>query len=423
MLHPVQAHIISIGTELTAGLTVDTNAAWLAKRLAAVGFVVDRHVTVSDNQPAISDVIISAAAHADIVLITGGLGPTADDLTREALAGAAERPLVLHRPSFDQLSAYFQKIERAMPDTNRRQAYMPEGADVIDNARGTAPGIRLQIGSTTVFALPGVPSEMRAMFRETVEPELRGRSAGSVIVTGTLRCFGMGEARLGEMIEDLMTPGCGPLVGVTAADAIISVHVTARGANSLEASAAADDTLAVLRDRLGSLIFAEKNETLQQAVATLLIERKNTVATAESCTGGLLAKKLTDVPGSSAYFLGGFVTYADEAKTSQLGISPEAIAQHGAVSEEVAALLAEACRSRLNADFGLATTGIAGPTGGSAEKPVGLVYIAVATKTETVTRRLLTNAELGRDVIRQRSCNAILNLLRRHLISDVSQRV
>ncbi len=415
----MRSEIISIGTELTAGMTLDTNAAWLARRLSAVGIAAVRHVTVSDDRDSIRDAVVRAAARAGVVLVTGGLGPTADDLTREALADAAGRPLVVDEPSLTHVRGYFQRIEREMPEANRRQAYLPEGAVAIENPLGTAPGVVVRVGGSVVYAMPGVPLEMRAMYERSVEPELAAQSGGAAMVTRTVHSFGASEARVAELIEDLMVPGREPTVGITACDAVISVRVIARGATRDEAETVAEAEAGVVRDRLGSLVFGAEGETLGQAVARVLCERGLTVATAESCTGGLLAKHLTDVSGSSAYYLGGFVTYGNEAKSELTGVPASMIAEHGAVSEAVGVCMAEGCRVRLGADLGLSTTGIAGPTGGTADKPVGLVYVALATASGTIARRLLVNSELGRGVIRQRSCNAVLNLLRRYVIWDL----
>lgn len=417
MLRGVNARIISIGTELTYGLTVDTNAAWLSQRLAAIGVPVTMHVTVPDDAAVICDVVRRAASGATVVLVTGGLGPTADDVTRGAVADAAGKPLVVHARSLDRIRGYCERIERTMPASNEVQALLPDGADAIDNDCGTAPGFQVCIAEATVFVMPGVPHEMRAMYERAVAPRIAEGSSGGAIVTRTLRCFGAGEATMAERIADLMVGGRNPQVGITASEGVISVRIIARGLDPDDARSMADGEAALVRDRLGRYVFGQEEQTLQEAVAALLGERRLTVSTAESCTGGLLAKMLTDVPGSSGYFTGGFVAYANEEKARSLGVTGGLIDTHGAVSEQVAAAMAEGCRRVTGADLALSTTGIAGPTGGSPDKPVGLVYIARADASETAVRRLNLGGHLTRAAIRDRACKAVLNFLRLHFLS------
>ncbi len=414
----VSAQIISIGTELTFGLTVDTNAAWLSRRLAAIGLPVQRHVTVPDDVSAIRDAVTRGAADARYLLVTGGLGPTADDVTRQGVADAAQRPLVPHQPSLDQLRSFFLRLKRDMPESNNRQAYLPEGAIAIENSCGTAPGFGVPVGDAIVYVMPGVPHEMKQMFVSSIAPRIVAESPTSVIVTRTIRCFGGGEASMADQIEDLMAVDRNPAVGITASEGIISVRIIARGVDPSAAATLADADAEVVRDRLGRFTFGQEDDTLPQAVAKLLLDAGHTVATAESCTGGLLAKMLTDVPGSSAYFLGGLVTYGNELKTEVLGVPAELIQKHGSVSEEVAAAMAEGCRRITGADFALSATGIAGPSGGTREKPVGTVCIAHADAAETRARRLTLGERLTREAVRDRSCKAMLNFLRLQLMRE-----
>ena len=416
----MDAEIISVGTELTCGLTVDTNAAWLSQRLAAIGVIVARHVTVPDDGGVTAEAIRDACARSGLVLINGGLGPTPDDLTRGALADALGKPLIKHAESLRHMRSMFERRRRPMPPSNERQAWLPKGAQALDNTCGTAPGIRAKSGSSLIFAMPGVPKEMQTMFKRSIEPELRALGRGAV-VTRTVNCFGASEARIAAQIEDLMAIGREPTVGITASEGVIRVRVFARGANVEAARAAAQVDAAEVRRRFGSLVFGEDDQTLQQAVAALLLKAGRTLAVAESCTGGLLDKHLTDVPGSSNYFLGGFVTYANEAKIAQLGIASELIDRHGAVSEEVARTLAVGCRDRTGADYALAVTGIAGPGGGTADKPVGLVYIALADAGGCDVTRELMGEHLDRASIRDRTCKVALNLLRIRLMETEAE--
>lgn len=412
------ACIISIGTELTLGQTVDTNAAWLAARLAAIGIRAARHITVADDLEAIRDVLREAAGHGDIVLVTGGLGPTADDLTREAVAAAIGQPLEPHAPSAQQIRAFFAARGCEMPDTNRRQALLPRGAAAIENPSGTAPGIAVHIGGKRSYFMPGVPYEMRRMFERDVEPALRSEANGRVIVTRTLRCIGVGESNIGAKLRDLMTRGRNPEIGTTAEMGVIGVRINASAdsAEVAEALAAKDET--EISARLGDCVFGREDETLAAVVGRMLRTRQETVATAESCTGGLIGTLVTDVAGSSDYYIGGVVSYSDESKTRLVGVDSALLRSDGAVSESTARGMADGVRNALGADWGLSTTGIAGPGGGSSEKPVGLVYLALACGSDVVVRRLLLGGEGPRDVIRYRASLAALNLLRKTLVES-----
>ena len=412
----MRAEVISIGSELTAGITVDTNAAWLAGRLAAVGVAAERHVTVADDREAIADDIRRASAAAEVVLVTGGLGPTDDDLTRQALADVMGVPLRTDPAVVEALAEFFRRRGYPCSESNARQAEFPAGTTPIDNAWGTAPGIRAVLGQAVVYCLPGVPREMQEMFAQSVLPEVEARAAGAVIVRRTISCFGAGESRIGEQIADLMRPGRAVTVGTTANEGVIGIRLLARAADRTQAEALIDRDAAEVRSRLGHLVFGQDEETIESVVAELLRQQRCTVSTAESCTGGLLATRLTDVPGSSTYFLRGVVTYSNEAKTDLLGVEPVLIQRHGAVSREVAEAMALGCRDRAGADLALAITGIAGPGGGSPEKPVGLVYIALAAAGGCETRRFTLGEQLPRDSIRQRSASIALNLLRRRLV-------
>lgn len=416
MLCRVNAETISVGTELTCGITVDTNAAWLAARLTDAGFHVLRHTIVPDRETDIGDAVRAAAVRSAVVIVTGGLGPTADDRTRQGLALAAGRPLMQDDAALAQIRSFFERIQRPMTDSNRLQALVPEGAAVIENSCGTAPGIRMEIGNCTVHVLPGVPREMRIMFDRSVAPLFPPIAHRRCIATRTLNCFGATEAHIGEQIADLMAAGREPLVNITAQDAVIRVRIVAGGTDTDAATRAAEADAREVHRRLGPVVFGEGDTTPQEAVAKFLVSRNMTISVAESCTGGLLAKRLTDVPGSSAYFVGGVVAYADRVKTAKLGVLAETIDREGAVSEAVAKELAAGCRSLFLSDIAVSATGIAGPGGGTGEKPVGLVYVAFASADEVDVRRLLLGGHLGRDEIRDRATKAALNMIRTKLM-------
>lgn len=417
----MNAHILSIGTELTLGQSLDTNSPWLSQQLAAIGVACARHVTVGDELPDIIAALRQAASEADIVLITGGLGPTADDLTREALAAAMGVELIFRPDCLEKIAAYFQERKRQMHERNRVQAMIPDGATPIENTRGTAPGMRAKLGRAEIFVMPGVPAEMEVMFERDVLPALRAivvsrGGAGGIIVQRTLRTLGMSESELGEKIADLMARGRNPAVGTAAVDLIISIRINAQAGTADEAAALAERDAAEVRKRLGTYVFGDNDDRIETAVARLLIEKKKTVSTAESCTGGLVAKRLTDTSGSSAYFLQGFVTYSNDAKSRLLGVPRELIESHGAVSEPVARAMAEGCRHASGTDYAIGVTGIAGPTGATPDKPIGLVYVALASERETIVRELRLGETLSRWEVRDRSAKAVINLLRLELL-------
>lgn len=408
--------IISCGTELTLGQTVDTNAAWLAEQLAAIGIRPERHVTVPDAPDALRDVLLEAARAADVVVLSGGLGPTIDDVTRAAMAASAGVPLETHAPTLERLRAFFAQRGREMPEVNSVQALIPRTGRALPNTCGTAPGIALEIAGTPCFALPGVPFEMQEMFAREVAPLLQAAARGRVLLSRRLRTFGRAEAELGTALADLMTPGRNPDVGTTAELGIISLRLTASAADRTAADALLDETEREIRSRLGHTVFGRDADTLASAAGELLVAAGQTLATAESCTGGLIAKLITDVPGASRYFRGGAVTYANEAKQELTGVSAELLARYGAVSEPVARAMADGARRCFQADFALSVTGVAGPTGGTPEKPVGLVYIGLAGPGGVQVREQRMGGDAPRHLIRARAAWSALNLLRLELL-------
>ena len=411
------ARIISIGTELTIGQTVDTNAAWLAQQLATLGISCDRHVTVADDRDATAAAIRDAASGGtDLVLVTGGLGPTADDLTRFALADVLGTELELHQQSLAQIAEFFRRRKRSMPETNQVQAMIPRTAEAIPNTCGTAPGMRARVNQADVYFMPGVPVEMRTMFDRDIRPRLAAAAGGAVILQHRVLTFGMPESQLGDALLDLMRPDRNPHVGTSATDLVISVRINAHGATADEARRLLEADAEEVRRRLGDYVFGEQEETLAGAVGKLLTARHQTIASAESCTGGLIAKRLTDVSGSSNYFIQGFVTYSNEAKHWLLGIPMEVITAHGAVSPEVAEAMAASCRRLAGTDYAVSATGIAGPTGGTPAKPVGLVYLGLADAGGTTVKELRLGDSLSRAAIRDRTAKIAMNLVRLRLL-------
>jgi nicotinamide-nucleotide amidase len=409
--------MLSIGNELVLGQTVDTNSAWLSQRLASLGIDCIAHITVGDDQSAIAQAIGDAAHRCDLLLITGGLGPTKDDLTRQALAQILGQPLEINQLWLTRMQEIFQRLNRTMVESNRVQALIPRGAEMIENFAGTAAGIAARFPShpCKIFAMPGVPVEMRAMFDRSIAPLLSSGGDAGVILTHTLHTFGVGESALGEMLGDLMNRGRNPLVGTTVSGGIVSVRITSRQSSRAAAKEKLDETITQGRHALGDLIFGENDQTLPTVVADLLTRPAvRLIATAESCTGGLVAKMLTDVPGSSRYFQRGWITYSDQSKTELLGVDPDLIAAYGAVSEPVVAAMADGARLQSSADFAIAISGIAGPDGGTPAKPVGTVCIALAWSSGQILRTFRFSGD--REMVRDRSAKMALTLLRFHIL-------
>lgn len=409
------AWILSIGTELALGQTVDTNGAWLATQLAACGLRTSHHLTVADDQAAIRDAFRLAAQQAEVVIATGGLGPTDDDLTREALSEATGSPLVHDAKSLQALEAFFEQRGYEMPARNRCQADRPEIAEHLPNACGTAPGLALELDGARVFVLPGVPFEMRAMFEHSVRPVLRAAASGRVLISRRLQTYGVPESQVGERLADLMTRGANPEVGTTAAFGIIGIRINAEAENADMAMSLLDQAEASVRERMGEAVYGKDDETLAAAVSTALRSRGETLALAESCTGGLVADSITSLAGSSDVFLGSAVTYANSAKQELLDVPEALLTEHGAVSAPVAEAMACGARRQFGADYALSLTGIAGPSGGSEEKPVGLVYIALADAAGVTASEHRFGSEAPRAAIRLRAMHAALNKLRLRL--------
>jgi len=525
----MRAIILSIGDELTLGQTVDTNSAWISQQLAAAGCDVARHLTVGDGQRDIESAIKESIPLCDFLICSGGIGPTEDDLTRQALAAVLGVELEMNPVWLAHLEEWFRKLNRPMSPLNRVQAMIPRGAAMIENTAGSAAGITvtvearpdvstllrgiplqefrgrpigrvlLKLGKLTreqviealthqkrqsppellgailvalgyvtesditiacaaqrgdegsllahsgaggglslnvpaglpldrpyrcrIFCLPGVPKEMKVMFSRDVLPHVQGTGGGAVILSRTLHTFGMGESNVADLLKahgDLMSRGRNPSVGTTVSGGVVSLRLNARFPSRDQAEKQLATTEAECRAALGDLIYGQDDDTLASVVARMLFEDPTAqqaapaVATAESCTGGLLAKYLTDTPGSSRYFRQGYITYQNEAKTNLLGVPAELIAQHGAVSEPVAEAMAKGAQVRSDAAFALAITGIAGPDGGTPAKPVGTVCIALAAPQNVQVRTFTLIGD--REMIRDRSAKMALTLLRFQLL-------
>jgi nicotinamide-nucleotide amidase len=438
----MKAEIISIGTELTSGQSLDTNAQWLSRRLAEIGIVVGWHTTIGDDLDDNLAAFRIATARAGLVVATGGLGPTQDDLTREALAKLAGVDLVYDAASLRHLEEMFRRRNRVMPERNRVQALLPTGAETIPNDLGTAPGIWMPVkapaglGDAMVVAMPGVPSEMYAMFEAHVQPRVwrlvvpklepgnQARASG-VLVHRNIHCFGAGESAVEERLFDLTRRGHVPDVGITVSDATITLRITARAATREEAERQIAPVEQTIRERLGDLVFGVADDQLQDVVVRLLGQKRLTLATAEGVTAGLVAGRLGAVPGASAWFRGGLVAYDNRIKVEMLGVPQALIDEHGAVSTAVAERMAIGCRTRFRTDLAVSTVGIAGPeaggtptaAGGAPPKPVGLVYVGLAWAAGSASQSF---SWIGtRADIQSRTAKLALNRVRLHLLSEM----
>jgi nicotinamide-nucleotide amidase len=450
-----KASIISIGNELLNGQTTDTNATYLSSKLLSISIPVVSIYTIGDDKNAIIRAFNLACSDADVVIATGGLGPTDDDLTRQAFAEFLGAELQLQDELLQKIRDFFTCRNLQMPDKNKIQAYIPAGAKAIANNLGTAPGImacldsRFPIldsrpassiqyclsavapalhsaqcdggpakaeASRLLIVLPGVPSEMKQMFEESVLPELRRFAGEQAVVVRKLKCFGAGESTIAEMLGDMMQRDRNPLINCTVQYGIVTLHIIATAEDEDKARRMAENDEKSLRSTLGKLVYGTGEQTLAEVVGEKLARNKKTLAIAESCTGGALAKLLTDVPGASQYFTYGWVAYSNRSKVSELGVPADLIEKYGAVSEQVATAMAQGARKKAGTDFAIAITGIAGPAGGSEQKPVGLVYISVDSDNGCETRRYIFSHD--RDFIRLRAAQTALNMLRLQLDID-----
>lgn len=390
----MKAEIITIGDELLRGEIVDSNKARIAERLLMLDLDCRHQVSVLDDPADMRDAFLRAAERSDVVLLSGGLGPTRDDMTTEVLADTFGRELVLDETSLAAIEAFFTNVGREMSDVNRKQAYFPSGADVLANPIGTAPGFSIREGGTLFFSMPGVPRELDLMMDEQVLPRIErwmaqpDESTGVVrerhfVRAALLRTFGMGESTLEDELLDLARDDDAVDLGFRTTFPDNFLRPVARAKTAEEADERIARVTKAIRERLGPIVYGEANETMESLVGRLLKEQGRSVATAESCTGGLIAELLTDVPGSSAYFLGGVVAYSNAVKTALLDVPESILESEGAVSESVVRAMAEGVRARFGSDYGVATSGISGPDGGTEEKPVGLVWIALASAAGT----------------------------------------
>lgn len=434
----MRAEVITIGDEVLRGEIVDSNKAFLSERLLELGIECRYQTSVRDIAEDMSDAFRRAVSRCEVVLVSGGLGPTRDDLTASVLAHTFGREVVLDETALEAIREFFRRLGREMADNNTKQAFFPSGAEVLENPLGTAPGFAIEEGATLVFCLPGVPRELRLMMEQQVLPRLAAREVaaaapplalsgdravgeaskcGAAALPATrstlLRTFGMGESALDAELADIAV-GDGLELGFRTAFPDNYLRPTARAATVAEAEAKLAQLCRVLRERLGPLVYGEGDDSMSVVVGRLLRDRGKTLSVAESCTGGLIAKRITDVPGSSDYFLGGIAAYANASKTALLGVSEALLRECGAVSAPVAAAMAEGARTRFGSDLAIATTGISGPGGGTGDKPVGLVFVAIASGESTRQERFVF--PLDRHRHRVLTAQVGLDWVRRHLL-------
>lgn len=411
----MRAEIVSIGTELLLGQITDTNAVFISSDLAARGIDLWHRSTVGDNLGRVCAVLRMALERADVVITIAGLGPTQDDLTKEAVSEVTGIALLPDPDAEEVLRAFFERRGLPCHESNFKQTNRPEQGLNLKNPNGTAPGAVFDLGAQAVICLPGPPSELIPMWNDEVVPWLgsRGFLPGEVLFSRTLRFVGIGESLLEPRISDLMQ-GANPTVAPYAKTGEVHIRITAKAADEAAARAMIAEKESEIRSRVGEFIYGVDDETLESAVVRALAERKLTMATAESCTGGLIASRISDVPGSSEVFLEGLVCYSNQAKTSVLGVPAGLIEAHGAVSEEVAIAMAEGARRVSGADIAVSDTGIAGPGGGSKSKPVGLVWLAISTAEGTRVEKSIFAG--GRATVKLRASQAALALIRQAVV-------
>ena len=411
----MKAEILTIGDELLRGEIVDSNKSYLSDRLLGLDIETHFHTSVRDDPEDMRDAFERAMGRCDVVLVSGGLGPTRDDLTTEVLAETIGRELELDAVSLESIRAFFASVGREMSANNEKQAWFPTGAEVLENPIGTAPGFLVEEQGTLLFCMPGVPRELYRMMDEQVLPRITSRMEGERLVVRAkfLRTFGIGESSLDAELADIASDGDVTL-GFRTAFPDNHLRPLTRAETASEADRRLEEVCEQIRERLGAIVYGEGEDTLEVVVGRELAAQGKTLAVAESCTGGLIAEQITDVPGSSAYFAGGVVAYSNASKQTLLGVESAEIEGNGAVSDPVARSMAEGARERFGADLAIATTGISGPDGGSEEKPVGLVYIALASAEGTHSERFVFPLDRARH--RQLTAHTALDWVRRSLL-------
>ena len=410
----MDAEIIAVGSELLTPYRLDTNSLYLTEKLNALGIEVRFKTVVGDDRERLARVLRAALDRSNLIILTGGLGPTEDDVNREVVAEALARPLREVAAVRKSLEERFARLGRAMSPNNARQALVPEGAEWLENKKGTAPGLWIEEDGVHILLLPGPPHELEAMFESACLPRLARLSTGERLSSRVYKVVGLPESEVDQRIAPIYKAYVNPTTTILAVAGAIEIHLRARAANEDEAQALLTELGDKIELALGDHVFSTRGESLEQIVAMYLNMKQKSVAVAESCTGGLLSERLTRVPGSSGYFLGGVVCYGNDLKTKLAGVPPALLETHGAVSKPVAQAMAEGIRSRSGANIGIGITGVAGPSGGTPEKPVGLVYISLADERGTQVREFRFPGD--RERVRHWATQAALELIRRRMM-------
>ncbi|MGN0026259.1 MAG: competence/damage-inducible protein A [Clostridium sp.] len=411
----MKAELISIGTELLLGDIVNTNAQFLAKELASLGIDVYHQCVIGDNEERVLMAFEEAFNRCDIIITTGGLGPTQDDLTKELGAKFFNKKMVFHKPSLDWIKKYLAIDDEEILEANKNQAYFPEDSIILPNEKGTAPGAIISEKNKTLIILPGPPKEMKAMFKNHVVKYLSNLT-GEIIKSKTLRIFGIGESLMAKKVNDIIQGSTNPTVAPYAKEYEVTLRVTAKGESEEKCDLLINSKCDEIKCILKEYIYGEGEKSLDTVVAELLCEKSFSIATAESCTGGMIASTLISYPGISKVFKEGAVTYSNEAKIKRLGVSEETLNKFGAVSKETAKEMAEGMARVANTDIAISTTGLAGPDGGTDEKPVGLVYIGIFIKGKIIVEKF--NFTGDREAVRRKATMNALNILRKELIRE-----
>lgn len=410
----MNAEILAVGTELLLGQILNTNAQFISQEFSGLGINVFFQTVVGDNENRLKECIKTALDRSDIVILTGGLGPTKDDLTKETVSKVMEIPLELNKEIENKIRKYFEPIGNSMPQNNLKQAYLPKGCVILDNNKGTAPGCIVEKNGKIAILLPGPPNELEPMFKEHVYPYIRSKNS-NVIYSKVLRVFGIGESALEQKLSKIIDNQNNPTIAPYAKQGEVILRLTSKSENEEEAKEIIKPVEMMIRTLLGDMVYGEGDDnSLEQTVSELLIKKKIKIATAESCTGGLLAEKLTRTPGISTCYDRGVITYSNESKTELLGVSVDILDKYGAVSFQSAMEMADGIRRISSSDIGISITGIAGPEGGTLSKPVGQIFIAISTTNKTWYKELRLSG--SRERIRNMSAMNALDMVRTYLL-------
>lgn len=412
----MKAEIITVGTEILLGDILNTNTHYLSNELANMGVDVYYQITVGDNENRLLNQLEESFRRSDLVVLTGGLGPTQDDLTKEVCAKYFNLDMEFHQPSWDKIIEIHNKMKRTPTENNKKQAYFPVNSIILPNEYGTAPGCIMEKDNKTIIVMPGPPREMKPMFDNFVKPFLQ-KNSEDILKSKVIRIIGVGESKVENDLLDLIQKQVNPTIATYAKDGECTVRITAKGKTVEEVERLILPVVKEIKNRFKETVYGEDETTIEDEVAKILVKNNLTISVAESCTGGMVSSSLINYPGISSVFMEGCVTYSNEAKMKSLNVKEETLNSVGAVSEQCAKEMAQGVAARHNTNIGLSTTGIAGPEGGSEEKPVGLVYMGIKINDKTIVKKYIFNGD--RQQIRYRACKTLLNDLRLELLNII----